>query len=289
MTVVWSADDLAEAYARTRVVAQAIFGDDRVYVERYLEHARHIEVQVLGDGHGGAVHLGTRDCSVQRRHQKLVEEGPAQLAPATFDAITKAAVDGAKSVDYSGAGTFEFLMDTDERFSFMEVNCRIQVEHPVTEMISGVDLVHEQLHIAAGGGLRLPRPTCASTAMRWSAGSTPRTRPGLRAHIRAPGPVRAARRPVHPRRHPRPPGLHGRPALRLAAGEGRRVGAGRDLALDRMDRALAEFVVEGNGVRTTIPFLRRVLDDEAFRKGRYTTGLVDRLLHDGTTTSKENR
>ncbi|EWM63397.1 LOW QUALITY PROTEIN: acetyl-CoA carboxylase, biotin carboxylase subunit, partial [Micromonospora sp. M42] len=156
MTVVRSAAELPRAYARTRAAAQVAFGDDRVYVERYLADARHVEVQVLCDGQGNGVHLGTRDCSVQRRHQKLIEEAPAPaLRQATLDTVAEVALRGALSVGFTGAGTVEFLVDEAERCHFLEINCRIQVEHPVTEMVTGVDLVQEQLHIAYGTPLRL--------------------------------------------------------------------------------------------------------------------------------------
>jgi acetyl-CoA carboxylase biotin carboxylase subunit len=280
MTVVWSSDEFAEAYARTRTVAQAIFADDRVYVERYLERARHVEVQVLCDGHGNGVHLGTRDCSVQRRHQKLVEEGPAPaLSDGTLLAIATASVRGAQAVGYSGAGTFEFLVDEDERFYFMEINCRIQVEHPVTEMITGVDLVHEQFHVATGAQLRMRQQDVQVRGV------------ALECRVNTEDPDRAFT--PTPGRLDRfsPPGgpftrvdTHGYPGYLVGPHYDSLLAKvvvwapERDLALDRMERALGEFEVSGAGVHTSIPFLRRVLDDARFRKGQYSTDLVDRLL-----------
>ncbi|MGH3803793.1 MAG: acetyl-CoA carboxylase biotin carboxylase subunit, partial [Pseudonocardiaceae bacterium] len=156
MQVVRNSADFADAYSATCITAQAIFGDGRLYVERYLEDTRHVEVQILCDRHGNAIHLGERDCSVQRRHQKLIEETPAPgLSPETTEGIRKGAVRGALAAGYIGAGTFEFLVDGHGDFYFMEVNCRIQVEHPVTEMVTGIDLIEEQIHVAAGSPLRL--------------------------------------------------------------------------------------------------------------------------------------
>jgi len=286
MTVVWSAAEFARAYARTRVAARTVFGDDRVYLERYLPRARHVEVQVLCDRHGNGVHLGTRDCSVQRRHQKLVEEGPApNLSAATLNAIAAAAVRGALSVGYSGAGTFEFLVDEAERFHFMEINCRIQVEHPVTEMITGVDLVHEQLHIANGEPLRLRQ---SDVHIRGTA---------VECRVNAEDPDRDfAPTPGRLERFQPPGGPFTRVDTHGYAGY--LVGPyydsllakvvvwapERDLALARMRRALAEFDVAGAGVRTTIPFARRVLDDPDFRRGHYSTDLVERLTGAGTAS-----
>src|SRR5437762_1720426 len=156
MSVVRSEPEFARAYQETRAAAQALFGDSRVYVERYLDRARHVEIQILADAHGSVIQLGERDCTAQRRHQKLVEESPAPGLPEHVrEAMGEAAVRGARAAGYVGAGTFEFLVDDAGGFHFMEVNCRIQVEHPVTEMATGVDLVQEQIRIAAGERLQL--------------------------------------------------------------------------------------------------------------------------------------
>jgi acetyl-CoA carboxylase, biotin carboxylase subunit len=286
MTVVRSAGALPRAYARTRAAAQVAFGDDRVYVERYLTDARHVEVQVLCDGHGNGVHLGTRDCSVQRRHQKLVEEAPAPgLSVATLDTLAETALRGALSVGFTGAGTVEFLVDEAERCHFLEINCRIQVEHPVTEMVTGVDLVHEQLHIAAGVPLRLRQEEIRLH------GVSVECRVNVEDPDRdfAPAPGRLERF--------RPPGgpftrvdTHGHPGYLVSPHYDSLLAKvavwapDRASALDRLERALGEFDIAGPGVRTTIPFVRRVLDDAAFRKARHTTGLVDRLLADRAPT-----
>ncbi|MEV4624845.1 acetyl-CoA carboxylase biotin carboxylase subunit [Micromonospora sp. NPDC049523] len=283
MTVVWSPADFARAYAHTRTVARAVFSDDRVYVERYLPQARHVEVQVLCDGHGGGVHLGTRDCSVQRRHQKLVEEGPAPaLSAATLEAIAAAALRGALSVGYSGAGTVEFLVDEAERFHFMEINCRIQVEHPVTEMISGVDLVHEQLYVASGVPLRISQDEVQLRGV------------AIECRVNVEDPDRDFLPTPGRLDRFQPPGgpftrvdTHGLPGYVVGPHYDSLLAKvivwapERALALDRMERALDEFDITGAGVHTTIPFIRRVLDDARFRKGSYSTDLVDRLLRDG--------
>ncbi|MER5456562.1 acetyl-CoA carboxylase biotin carboxylase subunit [Micromonospora sp. NPDC002389] len=290
MTVVRAPADLPRAYARTRAAAQAAFGDDRVYVERYLTDARHVEVQVLCDSHGNGVHLGTRDCSVQRRHQKLVEEAPAPaLAPATLDALARTALRGALDVGFTGAGTLEFLVDAEERFHFLEINCRIQVEHPVTEMITGIDLVHEQFHIAAGTPLRLRQEDVRFTGV------------AVECRVNVEDPDRGF--VPTPGRLDRfvPPGgpftrvdTHGHAGYLVGPHYDSLLAKvavwapDRDLALSRLDRALREFEITGPGVRTTIPFVRRVLDDADFRKGRYSTGLVDRMTA-GSTPVQQRR
>src|SRR5258708_19551992 len=156
MQAVYDPQRLPRAYQETRAAAQRLFGDNRVYLERLLTVARHVEVQILRDEHGRAVHLGERDCSVQRRHQKLIEETPAPRLP---DGLSKemgeAAVRGAEVAGYVGAGTFEFLVDKAGEFYFIEANCRIQVEHPVTQLVTAVDLLANHLRIAAGEPLSL--------------------------------------------------------------------------------------------------------------------------------------
>ncbi|MEH0819978.1 MULTISPECIES: acetyl-CoA carboxylase biotin carboxylase subunit [unclassified Micromonospora] len=290
MTVVRSPAELPRAYVRTRAAAQAAFGDDRVYVERYLTDARHVEVQLLCDNHGNGVHLGTRDCSVQRRHQKLVEEAPAPaLSARTLETIAETALHGALEVGFTGAGTVEFLVDAEERFHFLEINCRIQVEHPVTEMITGIDLVHEQLHIAAGLPLRLRqqdvRPHGVAVECRVNVEDPDRDfapTPGrLDRFVPPGGPFTRVDTHGHP-------GYLVGPYYDSLLAKVAVWAPDREMALNRLERALEEFDIAGPGVRTTIPFVRRVLDDPAFRKGRYTTSLVERLLaegHPAATTS----
>jgi acetyl-CoA carboxylase biotin carboxylase subunit len=279
MTVVHCAADLAQAFGDTRAAARAAFGDDRVYVERFLERARHVEVQILCDSHGGGIHLGTRDCSVQRRHQKLVEEAPApELDPDLVADMCDDAVRGALSVGFAGAGTVEFLVDEDQKHYFMEINSRIQVEHPVTEMVTGCDLVHEQFYIAAGLPLR-PRPEdvvprgvaieCRVNVEDPECGFAPT--PGRLERFSAPaGPF--VRVDTHAY-----PGYQVSPHYDSLIAKVAVWAPSRAEALSRAERALGEFDVAGPGVRTTIPFVKQVLGDTEFRKGQYSTGLVERL------------
>jgi acetyl-CoA carboxylase biotin carboxylase subunit len=272
--------DLVCAYHETRANAQALFGDSRVYIERYLTSARHVEIQVLCDRHGQAIHLGERDCSVQRRHQKLIEETPAPGLPQELTArMAEAAIRGALAAGYVGAGTFEFLVDTKGRFYFMEVNCRIQVEHPVTEAVTGVDLVAEQLRIAAGEPLRLQQeevqPAGVAIECRVNLEDPERDfapTPGVLEEFVPPGGpfVRVD--------------THGFTGYRVPASYDSLLAKvvtwapDREQAIDRMRRALAEFIVAGPGVRTTRAFLDRVLDDRLFRDAKHDTSLVREIL-----------
>jgi acetyl-CoA carboxylase biotin carboxylase subunit len=280
MQVVRDSASLAEAYRQTRAGAQMLFGDSRVYVERYLEAARHVEIQILADGRGHAVHLGERDCSAQRRHQKLVEESPAPGLPAELAArMGEAAVRGARAAGYIGAGTFEFLLAPDGEFYFMEVNCRIQVEHPVTELVSGVDLVREQFAIAAGRALEFRQedlaPRGAAIECRINVEDPDRDfapAPGvLTEFVPAGGPfVRVD--------------THGYPGYRVPATYDSLLAKllvwapTREQALRRMDRALEEFRVRGPGVHTTADFLRTLLRDKSFQAGTHSTAIVEEVL-----------
>ncbi|VTM59776.1 biotin carboxylase [Klebsiella pneumoniae] len=187
MRVVRSDAELAQSISMTKAEAKAAFNNDMVYMEKYLENPRHIEIQVLADGQGNAIYLAERDCSMQRRHQKVVEEAPApgitpELRRYIGERCAKACVD----IGYRGAGTFEFLFENGE-FYFIEMNTRIQVEHPVTEMITGVDLIKEQLRIAAASRCLSSRMKWWFAAMRWNAVSTPKTRtPSCRARAKSP-------------------------------------------------------------------------------------------------------
>jgi acetyl-CoA carboxylase, biotin carboxylase subunit len=279
MEVVTGADEIGAAYLRAVAAARSLFADDRVYLERYLGQARHVEVQVLCDSHGNGIHLGTRDCSVQRRHQKLLEEGPApRLAADTLAVMAGRAVSAALAAGYRGVGTFEFLVDQDERFFFMEVNPRIQVEHPVTEAITGIDLVREQLLVAAGHPLGLAQ---ADVALRGVA---------VECRVNGEDPDRAFVPTAGTLDRFEPPGgpftridTHARAGYVIGPYYDSLIAKvvvwapDREQALNRMDRALFEFEVAGRGVRTTIPFLRRVLADPEFRKAAHSTSLVDRI------------
>lgn len=282
MGIVTDSADLPSAYRETRAIAQSLFGDPRVYVERYLTSARHVEIQVLCDRFGVGVHLGERDCSVQRRHQKLIEETPAPGLPAALTVeMGEAAVQAALATGYVGVGTFEFFVDEAHRYYFMEVNLRIQVEHLVTEMVTGIDLVAEQLRVASGEPLGLTQadvvPRGVAIECRINAED-----PG-RGFVPTPGPVTAFNAP-------------GGPFVRVDtyAHAGARVSASYDSllaklvvwgpdrprALARMRRALTEFQAEGPTLCTTRDYLLRVLDDSRFVAARHDTGLVEQLLLD---------
>jgi len=279
MRVVEGLADLPGAYRETRATAQALFGDGRVYLERYLRSARHVEVQILCDRFGGAIHLGTRDCSVQRRHQKLIEEAPAPcLDPETAEQMGRLAVEGALLTGYQGAGTFEFLLDPDGRFYFMEVNCRVQVEHPVTEMVTGIDIVAEQLRIAAGEPLALRQE---DVEIRGSA---------IECRVNAEDPAKDFRPSAGTLMRFDVPGgpfvrvdTHGEAGYRIPAVYDSLLakvvawGADRDEARARMTRALNEFRITGPGVATTIPFLDRAIRDRRFAAAEHDTSLAERL------------
>lgn len=277
MRVVHNDISLQHNLASARSEADAAFGDSSVYVEKYLSDFRHVELQVLGDRHGNVIHLGDRDCSVQRRHQKVVEESPSPGI--TSDVRTKmgrTAVKLAKAVHYDGAGTVEFLVQG-KKFFFLEVNARVQVEHPVTELVTGIDLVKDQIRIAAGEplgrkqgdvSLRGHAIECRINAedpdrqFMPSAGMITRFRPAGGPGVRIDSHVEAG--------YVIPPQYDSLIAKLLVYGDS------REEAIVRMQRALDEFVIEG--VKTTLPLLRRVLENAYFVKGDYDTRFLDDLL-----------
>jgi acetyl-CoA carboxylase, biotin carboxylase subunit len=280
MNVVRREDDLARLYATTRATAQAVFKDSAVYMERYLEAPRHTEIQLVCDGYGNGVYFFERDCSVQRRHQKLIEEAPSiHLTDEQRQDIGERAVRGALSVGYTGAGTMEFLLDHDGNLSFMEMNARIQVEHPVSEMITGIDLIQEQIRVAAGEPLSV------------SQGDLRVVGHAMECRVNAEDPDRdfapaAGRLDVYV-----PPGgpwtrvdSHCYAGWSIAPFYDSLIAKlivwapARDQAIERMDRALGEFQIEGRGVKTTIPFHRRVLADEQFRSGDVSTDFVEHFM-----------
>ena len=267
--------DFADALASCQREAASSFGDDRVLIEKYILSPRHIEVQVFGDTHGNVVHLFERDCSLQRRHQKVIEEAPAPgMDPARRRAMGEAAVKAARAVGYVGAGTVEMIADEDGTFYFMEMNTRLQVEHPVTEEVTGLDLVVAQLRVAAGEPLGFSQDEINQRGA------------AIEVRVYAEDPARGFL--------PSPGTIS---ALVLPEGEGVRVecgvgsgsvvsvhydpllmkviarGATRDEAIARMEGALAACVVDG--VKTTIPFLRRVLAHPDFRRGQVHTEMVE--------------
>ncbi|HYQ85456.1 MAG TPA: biotin carboxylase N-terminal domain-containing protein, partial [Rubrobacter sp.] len=271
------ASEAARAFERASREGEAYFGDGSVYVERYLSAPRHVEIQVVRDRHGNAVHLGERDCSIQRRHQKLVEECPSPaIDPKTREAMGEAALAAAEAVDYDNVGTVEFLLErgeaTDE-FYFLEMNTRVQVEHPVTEEVTGIDIVKTGIRIAAGEGLPFSQRDVSwrghAIEVRLNAEDASNDfapspgvvtaylepgGPGIRvdSSLRGPGIVAESYDPLF--------------AKLIVSG------ADRGEALARLGRALEEFRVEG--ISTTLPFYRAILDDEAFVSGDYTTGFI---------------
>ncbi len=283
--------ELARAFAGARADAQALFGDGRVYIEKYLEHARHVEVQILADQRGNALHLGERDCSVQRRHQKLIEETPPPRLPATLgDVMARAAVQGASAAGYTGAGTVEFLVDAAGGFYFMEVNSRLQVEHPVTEMATGVDLVQEQLSVAAGASLTLRQTdvTVRGTAIECRINAED----PYRGFVPAPGLLEEFAPAAGPFVRV---DTHGYPGYRVPASYDSLLAKlvawapTRQQALARMRRALDEFRVQGQGVHTTIGFLREVIDHPLFQSASHTTAMADLILAGHTASQVSPR
>jgi acetyl-CoA carboxylase, biotin carboxylase subunit len=280
MNVVRRPEDLARLYQTTRATAQAVFKDSAVYIERYLDAPRHTEVQLVCDSHGKGVYFFERDCSVQRRHQKLIEEAPSiHLSDEARRDIGERAVRGALSVGYTGAGTMEFLLDHEGNLSFMEMNARIQVEHPVSEMICGADLIQEQIRVAAGEPLSVSQE------------DVPLRGHAIECRINAEDPERdfapaAGRLDVYV-----PPGgpwtrvdSHCYPGWTIAPFYDSLIAKlivwapDRPGAIDRMERALSEFAIDGRGIKTTIGFHRRVLANERFRSGDVSTDFVERFM-----------
>ena len=276
MRVVHTEAALLNAVTMTRTEAQAAFANPMVYLERYLEQPRHIEIQVLADAHKNAVYLGERDCSLQRRHQKVLEEAPAPELPAKLrDRIGERCVDACRRIGYRGAGTFEFLYQGGE-FFFIEMNTRVQVEHPVTEMITGIDIVQEQIHIASGEKLRFRQK---DIQFRGHA---------LECRINAEDPFRFTPSPgkitsYHP---PGGPGIRVDshvyqgytvpPYYDSMVGKVIAYGASREQALARMRIALSEMVVEG--IQTNIPLHRELLDDSRFMRGGVSIHYLEQKL-----------
>jgi acetyl-CoA carboxylase biotin carboxylase subunit len=256
--------------------AESAFKDGSVYIEKYIEQPRHIEVQLLGDRHGNVVHLFERDCSLQRRHQKLVEESPAPNLPVSVrNKICESAVRLAKEAGYYNAGTCEFLLDKDNNYYFIEVNARIQVEHPVTELVTGIDLVKEQIRVAAGAPLRFKQgdiaPRGHAIECRINAedpANNFRATPGTITRWQAPGGP-GVRLDTHACHGYRVPPNYDSMVAKLLVWQ-----PTRDDAIACMKRALAEFVIEG--IKTTIPIHREIMQNSAFIEGRVDTTFIER-------------
>jgi acetyl-CoA carboxylase biotin carboxylase subunit len=274
MRIVEKEKDLIKLYHTAQKEAMAAFGNGEMYIEKYITDMRHIEVQIISDNEGHTVHLGERDCSIQRRHQKLIEEAPFILADKKFrDKIGNIAKKAAKAIKYRNAGTIEFILDSEDNIYFMEINTRVQVEHPITEMITGVDIVKEQIKIAAGQPMTLKQDEIEfnghSIECRINA-EDPET------FIPSPGTITLII----------PPGGRG-VRVDTAAYTGWKVpiyydsliaklivhGSDRDDAISIMKRALHEFVVEG--IKTTIPFYIKLLNDPVFLSGKFNTHFLE--------------
>jgi acetyl-CoA carboxylase biotin carboxylase subunit len=275
MRVANDPDDFGRAFQLARSEALSAFGNGDVYVEKYLARPRHIEFQILGDRHGNVIHLGERDCSVQRRHQKLVEEAPSPaMTPDLRQRMGDACVLGAKAIEYVGAGTMEMLLDENGDFFFMEMNTRIQVEHPVTEMLTGVDLVKEQIRVAAGEPLSVRElPTLRGHVIECRVNAEDPARnfqpsPGRIEVFHPPGGP-GVRIDTHVYTGYTVPAFYDSLIAKLIC-----QGRDRDEALVRMQMALESFIVEG--VTTTIPFLARVMTQPQFRRGEVDTKFLER-------------
>lgn len=280
MRVAYNQDELVNSINTASAEAEAAFGNAEVYLEKYVQEPRHIEFQILADGYGNVVHLGERDCSIQRRHQKVIEEAPSPALTSELRAkMGEVAVNAAKAVNYVNAGTVEFLLDKDHNFYFIEMNTRIQVEHPVTEMITGIDLIKAQILVAEGQELALTQDQIqfngAAIECRINAEDSERN------FMPSPGTVTTYVVP-------------GGPGVRLdsAVYQGYQIppyydsmvgklivwGTDREEAIERMKRALDEFVIEG--VKTTIPFHYQVLNNEFFRRGEFYTNFIQKRILD---------
>ncbi|GFE58291.1 acetyl-CoA carboxylase biotin carboxylase subunit [Geobacter sp. AOG1] len=277
MKIVHSPATLPNAFATARAEAQAGFGNPEVYIEKYCEQPRHVEIQILADKHGNVIHLGERDCSIQRRHQKIIEEAPSTVStPELRKQMGEAAVRAAKAVGYNSVGTMEFLVDKNNNFYFMEMNTRVQVEHPVTEMVTGVDVVREQIRSAAGLKLRYKQTDIKIHGH------------AIECRINAEDPVKFTPSPgkivgYHP-----PGGLGVRvdsfvydqytvlPHYDSLIAKLIVHADNRQDAIRRMARALDEYIIEG--IKTTIPFHKRIMANKDFIEGNIDTSFLERIV-----------
>ena len=273
MRAVWKAEDLRDAWDSARHESKAAFGNDDMYMEKLIEEPRHIEIQIVGDAYGKACHLSERDCSVQRRHQKLTEETPSPfMTDELREAMGNAAVSAAEYIKYEGAGTVEFLVDKHRNFYFMEMNTRIQVEHPITEEVVDYDLIREQIMVAAGIPIsgknyfpKLHSIECRINAEDPFAGFRPA--PGKITSFHAPG-GHGVRLDTHVYAgYTIPPNYDSMIAKLICTAQT------REEAINKMKRALDEFIIEG--IKTTIPFHRQLMDHPDYVAGNYTTKFME--------------
>ncbi|WP_343766479.1 acetyl-CoA carboxylase biotin carboxylase subunit [Gangjinia marincola] len=273
MRAVWKEEDLQDAWDSARQESKAAFGNDDMYMEKLIEEPRHIEIQVVGDSKGKACHLSERDCSVQRRHQKLTEEVPSPfMTDELREKMGKAAVKAAEYIKYEGAGTVEFLVDKHRNFYFMEMNTRIQVEHPITEQVIDFDLIREQILVAAGVEIsgKNYTPNLHSIECRINAEdpyNNFRPSPGKITNLHSPG-GHGVRLDTHVYSgYSIPPNYDSMIAKLITTAQT------REEAINKMKRALDEFVIEG--IKTTIPFHRQLMDEPDYVAGNYTTAFMD--------------
>jgi len=275
MRIVREDNELSKAFHTAQTEARTSFGNPTLYMEKFFEQPRHIEVQIFGDGQGQVIALGERECSIQRKHQKLIEESPSPVVgPSLRKEIVDAALRGADAVGYRSAGTIEFLLDENNKFFFMEMNTRIQVEHPVTEMVFGVDILKEQIRVAAGGALNemhaALEPKGHAIECRINAEdpfNNFRPAPGIITSFHVPGGF-GIRVDTHTYAQYRIPPYYDSLLAKIISH-----GYDRMEALNQMTRALEEFIIEG--VPTTIPFHKQILINKDFIEGNFTTHFLD--------------
>ena len=276
MKIVYEKEKLLEAWAMGRTEAQAAFGNPEMFMERYCQRPRHIEIQVIGDKHGHYTHLNERECSIQRRHQKVIEESPSLALPESVrQKMTTASVNAIKAIGYTNVGTMEYLLDTDNSFYFMEMNTRLQVEHPVTELVTGLDLVREQIRIAAGEPLsfsdeRRPRGHAIELRVNAEDPVTFAPWPGKISAVHLPGGL-GVRVDTHVYAGYVVPPNYDSLLAKVIVHD-----VDRGAAIRRARRCLEEMVIEGP--RTNLPFLRRIINHPDFIKGDFDTGFVGRML-----------
>ena len=275
MKVANNKEELLSAIEQAEKEAESYFGNPDVYLEKYLESTRHIEIQIIGDNYGNVVHLGERDCTIQRRHQKLVEESPSKaLSEELRSSMGEAAVNASKAVNYNSVGTVEFLLDSDNKFYFMEMNTRIQVEHGVTEMITGIDLIKEQIKVAEGRQLSFSQEDVKINGC------------AIECRINAENPYKDfTPSPGKINNYIQPGGIGIRidsaaysgysipPFYDSMISKVRAWGRDRNEAIERMKRALSEFEIKG--VETTIPFHKALMDNEIFKSGEFNTRFLE--------------
>ena len=273
MRLVWNPEGLKEAWDSARKEAKSAFGNDGMYMEKFIENPRHIEIQIIGDFLGKAAHLSERDCSIQRRHQKLVEETPSPFMTKKLrEAMGEAAIKAAESVKYEGVGTVEFLVDKNRNFYFMEMNTRIQVEHPITEEVVDFDLIREQIKVASGIKIsgKNYTPQLHAIECRINAEDPEndfRPCPGMITNFHAPG-GHGVRVDTHAYANYMIPPYYDSMIAKIIT-----VAQTREEAIAKMERALDEFIIEG--IKTTIPFHQKLMKDDKFRKGSYTTKFME--------------